>query len=189
MRSLLKKYQGRSLVNVFEEEKVNDRLVEVLAYCLMPNHFHFILRQKEENGIALFMKKLSTAYSMYFNTKYEHSGVLFQGRFKSSYIGNEEYFRYIFSYVHLNPLDIFQPDWKVNGVKDKKGARDFLNTYFYSSFSDYPSSVRSERAILSPKSAADFLKTQNDLEELLAWQQNTEDRPLFDSVIYEVVSF
>ncbi len=183
MRPILKKYQGRSSVSIFEEEKVEDRLVEIFAYCLMPNHFHLVLRQKEENGIALFMKKLSTAYSMYFNTKYEHSGVLFQGRFKSSHIGSEEYFRYIFSYVHLNPLDIFEPGWKVSGIKDKKRTKKFLEEYPYSSFSDYPSSTRPERLILSPEPAAEFLKTQNDLEEFLAWQQYQGPSLVFDTKV------
>ncbi|HEV8666362.1 MAG TPA: transposase [Candidatus Paceibacterota bacterium] len=179
--NLHKKYGGRSSIEIFENEKFEKRLVDILAYSLMPNHFHLVVRQREENGIVTFMKKLATGYSMYFNTKYEHSGTLFQGRFKSSLIDTEEYFRYIFSYIHLNPLDILQPGWKNGGVKDKKGARKFLTTYQYSSFSDYPTSNRPERCILSSEEIPDFLKTQNDLEELLAWQ-NMEDGPRIGKV-------
>jgi putative transposase len=181
LSNLLKEYQGRSSAEIFENEKIDDRLVEILAYSLMPNHFHLVLRQKEENGIAIFMKKLATGYSMYFNTKYEHSGTLFQGRFKSSYIDSEEYFRYIFAYVHLNPLEIFQLGWKADGVKDKEGMRKFLSRYPYSSFMDYSASSRSNRRILSLENIPDFLKTQNDLEELLAWQdaKNIKDGPRY----------
>jgi len=178
LSNLLKEYQGRSFIEIFENEKCDNRLVDVLSYSLMPNHFHFILRQREDNGIATFVKKLATAYAMYFNTKYEHSGTLFQGRFKSSHIDSEEYFRYIFAYVHLNPLDLFQPDWKVSGIKNKREARSFLSTYSYSSFIDYPKSNRPEGAILSLAETPDFLKTQNDLEELLAWQ-NIKDGPRY----------
>jgi len=174
--NLLKQYGGRSSVNMFEDVKIEDRLVEMLAYSLMPNHFHILLRQKEQNGISTFMKKLATGYSMYFNTKYEHSGTLFQGRFKSSHIDSEEYFRYIFAYVHLNPLDIFQPNWKVEGVKSKEEARKFLESYRYSSFPDYLTGIRFESSILAKEEVPDFLKTQNDFEELLKWQ-NMEDRP------------
>ncbi|HUD02775.1 MAG TPA: transposase [Candidatus Paceibacterota bacterium] len=181
LSNLLKEYQGRSSTAIFEDEKIDDRLVEILAYSLMPNHFHLVLRQKEDNGIAIFMKKLATGYSMYFNTKYEHSGTLFQGRFKSSYIDSEEYFRYIFAYVHLNPLEIFQPGWKLEGIKDKNGVRKFLLGYPYSSFADYPvgANNRSNRHILSLENVPDFLKTQNDLEELLVWQdsKNIKDGP------------
>jgi putative transposase len=175
LRDLFKEYKGRSFVDIFENEKIHERLVDILAYSLMPNHFHLVVRQKEENGIATFMKKLATGYSMYFNTKYEHSGTLFQGRFKSSHIDSEEYFRYIFAYVHLNPLDIFQADWKTNGIKNKKGAGKFLVNYPYSSFSDYPNSNRPERRVLSLTDIPDFLETQNDLEDLLEF---TKDGPL-----------
>ncbi|MGC9602284.1 MAG: transposase [Minisyncoccia bacterium] len=167
---LTPKYQGRSLRSVFEEEPTDKALVDIFAYCLMPNHFHIVLRQKCEQGITIFMRRLLTGYSMYFNTKYGHSGTMFQGRFKSSYVDSEEYFRYIFAYAHLNPLGLFQADWKESGIRNKEGARSFLNRYPYSSFIDYPKSNRPEGAILSLADAPDFLKNQNDLEDLLRWQ-------------------
>ncbi len=182
LSNLLKQYQGRSFIEIFENEEINERLVDILAYSLMPNHFHLVVRQRGENGIATFMKKLATGYSMYFNTKYEHSGTLFQGRFKSSHIDSEEYFRYIFAYVHLNPLDIFQSNWKTDSLKDKKGVRKFLASYPHSSFPDYSKLVRPERYILSLEEVPDFLKTQNDLEELLSWQ-NIKDGPRYLSLI------
>jgi putative transposase len=176
LRDLFKAYKGRSFADILENEKIDDRLVEILAYSLMPNHFHLVIRQKEEIGVATFMKKLATGYSMYFNAKYKHSGTLFQGRFKSSNIDSEEYFRYIFAYVHLNPLDVFQPNWKTDGIKDKKGVRKFLSNYPHSSFLDYPGSNRPERHILSLNEVPDFLRTQNDLDDLV---KNTKDRPLY----------
>src|SRR3989338_2657209 len=61
-----------------------ETLVDIGSYCLMPNHFHLLIREKMENGISLFMEKLSTAYSMYFNKKNERTGGLFEGTFKFS---------------------------------------------------------------------------------------------------------
>jgi putative transposase len=168
---LLAKYKGRSFLEIFREEKVDKGLVEIFAYCLMPNHFHIIVRQKIDNGVALFMKKLLTAYSMYFNTKYAHSGVLFQGRFKSRHISDNEYFRYLFAYVHLNPFDIFEAAWKERGFTNSQQAREFLHAYPYSSFIDYSLKERPERTILSLEATPDFLRSQNDLEELLVWHQ------------------
>ncbi|KKU55273.1 MAG: hypothetical protein UX77_C0014G0004 [Parcubacteria group bacterium GW2011_GWA1_47_11] len=176
-RRLLSKYKGRSFADIFEEEKNEQSLVEILAYSLMPNHFHVVLRQKDEGGITTFLKKVLTGYSMYFNTKYAHSGVLFQGRFKSSHIDNEAYFRYIFSYVHLNPLDLFAPGWKECGLKNPDGARQYVNSYKYSSFFDYVGNNRAEKALLSFGQTPEFLKSQNDLEELL--KVFTKDRPLY----------
>jgi len=158
--------QGRSLIDLFGEH-IDQSLVDIFAYTLMPNHFHLVIRQKVDGGISTFMKKLATAYSMYFNLKYDHSGVLFQGRFKSRHVGNEAYFRYIFSYVHLNSLDLFEPSWEEKGIRDLNGARSYVNSYPYSSFFDYSGNDRAEKVLLSLSQAPEFLTTQNDLEILL----------------------
>ncbi|MEI8175112.1 MAG: transposase, partial [bacterium] len=70
--------------NVYEIERINF-LVNVGAFCLMPNHFHILITEKIEGGISKFMQKLSTAYSMYYNKKYKRTGGLFEGKFKSQH--------------------------------------------------------------------------------------------------------
>jgi len=168
MRDVLAKYKGRSYGEAFVNEKPEQRLVDILAFALMTNHFHLVLRQLSENGISQFMKKLCTSYSMYFNEKYEHSGTLFQGRFRSNHIDTEAYFRWIFTYVHLNPIEIVDHNWK-RGVKDKDRVRQFMAKYKYSSFYDYSVGKRQESMILAAQDTVpDFLHTQNDLEELLS---------------------
>ena len=178
MRNLLKKYQGRDLVEIFENEKPQSPLVSILAYCLMPNHFHLVLRQKSEEGIAKFMNKVGTAYGMYFNTKYEHSGVIFQGRFQSRHIDSEEYFRYIFSYVHLNPLELIEPNWKDEGFKEVDKVKTLFESHTFSSYNDYFLGMRPERALLDLESIPDFLNSQNDFEELLRWIDGYQGRDL-----------
>lgn len=155
-------------MEIFKQDIRTQKLVDVLAYALMPNHFHLVLKPIKDEGITKFMRKLATAYSMYFNIKYEHSGVLFQGRFKSSHINSESYFRYIFLYVHLNPLELIEPDWKEGTIRNAKTARKFLADYRYSSYPDYCVGERPERAILAYDDAPDFLKEQNDIEEMLS---------------------
>ncbi len=176
MRSLKSRYKGRSFVNMYTEEPVSKGLVDILAYTLMPNHFHLILRQKAEDGITTFMRRASTAYSMYFNVKYEHSGVLFQGRFKSQHIDTDAYYRWIFSYVHLNPISLCEPGWEERGVSDPHAVRAFMKTYRYGSYYDYCVGLRPERAILTDSDLPDFLLKRNDLEDLL--RTFTKDRPL-----------
>lgn len=178
--NLLTKYRGRSSMEIFDDVVFGERLVDVLAYALMPNHFHLVLKQRSDEAITLFMRKVSTAYSMYFNTKYEHSGVLFQGRFKSSHVGDEAYFRYIFSYVHLNPVGIVNPDWETAGIRDADAVRKFLKTYRYSSYPDYSVGIRPETKLLAMQETPDFLKEQDDLADLLHWGLQPdfiEDRP------------
>lgn len=78
----------------------------LLTYCLMPNHFHFLFRQDSEESISRFMLSLLTSYAKYFNTKYDLVGRLFQGRFQSKIIDEEEYLLELSRYVHRNPLEI-----------------------------------------------------------------------------------
>ena len=68
----------------------------------MPTHFHLILKQKFENGVSLFMKKVLGGYTWYFNNKYKRVGSLFQGKFKASHITNNKYLLHVVSYVNLN---------------------------------------------------------------------------------------
>lgn len=78
------------------------KLVNVVAYCLNPNHFHFILEQLIDGGISEFMKRLGGGYTWYFNNKHKRSGSLFQGSFKSVFVDKNEYLVHLSAYVNLN---------------------------------------------------------------------------------------
>lgn len=162
-----KKHRGRFSGEIFTEQ-TDKSLVDLLAYSLMPNHFHFVVRQKMDNGITKFMQKLTVSYSMYFNTKYEHSGVLFQGRFKSSHLGTDPYFKWIFSYVHLNPVSLVEPQWQEKGISNPTQSKEFLRNYRHSSYYDYYVGERPERAILAYDEAVGLLDKEADLQEMLA---------------------
>ena len=112
-------------------------LVEILAFCLMPNHYHLLLRQKRDNGIVKFMQKLGTGYTMYFNQKEKRVGSLFQGRFKAISLQHEPHLIYLPHYIHLNPLDLMQATWREEKVTSVNKALQFLKEYRWSSFPDY----------------------------------------------------
>ena len=82
--------------------EARQKLVDIICYCLNPNHYHFILKQLRDGGIVKFMQKLGTSYVMYFNKKYERNGVLFQGKYKSIHIDSNEYLLYLSAYVNAN---------------------------------------------------------------------------------------
>lgn len=150
-------------------------LVEICAWVLMPNHFHIILIshrsdlwEKNYNPITEFMRKLSTAYAMYFNKKHKRTGSLFEGKFKSKHIGKDNYFNYLFSYVHLNPVKLIQSDWKENGIKNIKEAIDYLNDFQYSSFQDFCDIPRKEGKIINKDSLPEYFK-YNHVDDLFEW--------------------
>ncbi len=89
----------------FVKEKIkhkNLKLVNIICYCLNPNHYHLVLEQHVDNGISEFMKRLNGGYTNYFNAKYKRSGALFQGKFKANHIDSNEYLLHVSCYVNLN---------------------------------------------------------------------------------------
>lgn len=105
--SLLKRYlskeiindaRGRPYVNLHEK-------LELLAFCLMPNHFHLLLYQRDMESITHLLHAVSSAYTVYFNRRYKRVGPLFQGIFKASKISTDDYVLHISRYIHLNPKE------------------------------------------------------------------------------------
>ena len=77
-------------------------LVSIVAYCLLPNHFHLLLKQNVDNGISQFMQRLGTAYTMFFNQQENRSGGLFQGKFKATHLSGEFALPILSAYINLN---------------------------------------------------------------------------------------
>lgn len=150
-------FQGETVGEVKEVER-GEPLIDVGAYCLMPNHFHLLVREVADGGISRFMQKLSTGYTMYFNNLHERTGSLFQGRFKSTHVQNDRYLKYLMAYIHLNPVKLVEPKWKESGIQDRKNAAHFLEGYLYSSYLDYLGHDRDEEIILTKKALPDYFE-------------------------------
>lgn len=130
-----KSYEIRS--RKIEKRAPRHLLVKILAFCLMPNHFHLLLEPIQEKGVSFFLKKLGIGYAMYFNQKYGRIGTLFQGRFKGVLIDKEPHFIHLPFYIHLNPMDLVETDWKEQKIKNYLKAIKFLESYRWSSYLDY----------------------------------------------------
>src|SRR5690606_8468370 len=112
--------------------------------------------------------KLATGYSMYFNKKYDRSGALFEGRYKSEYVDSDEYLKYLFSYIHLNPLKLLQADWKEIGLKNNGGGKEYLEGYRYGSYQDYMGIKREESQILNIQKFPLYFPDINAFEKEIA---------------------
>ncbi len=146
------------------------QLVYIGAYCLMPNHFHILLTPAVEKGIQTFMQKISTGYSMYFNKRYERTGSLFEGRFKSLHVDSDEYLKYLFSYIHLNPLKLIEPLWKEKGLENIVDGKKYLDDYFFSSYSDFSGKSREESAILNKDRTPEYFPNEHMfIKEINEW--------------------
>jgi putative transposase len=100
-------------------------LVEIVSYCLNPNHYHLILKQNSEKGIEKFMQKVGTGYTNYFNKKYKRSGALFQGTFKTIHIDSNDYLLYLSAYINKNHFihGLGQGDWKYASLLEYKNMQ------------------------------------------------------------------
>ena len=144
----------------FESPHVREPLVDIYAFCLMPNHYHLLVSEAEEGGISMFMRKLNMGYAKYFNEKYERSGVLWQGTFKKILVQRDAHFLYIPFYIHLNPLDMKFPRWREGKVRNAGEALKFLTQYRWSSYLDY-SGTKNFSSILNQELLIDVLGTSS----------------------------
>jgi len=101
LEKVLRRYHNLP-IRLFNKNMAKE--IDLLAYCLMPNHFHLLVRQRSEKSLAQFMKQITNAYAQYFNTKYKRAGSLFEGRYKTVRVVKDEQLVHLSRYIHLNPV-------------------------------------------------------------------------------------
>jgi len=139
----LKSYYNRRLamrkpntIKLLNVENKKNELVDVLCWCLMPNHYHILVQEKSDGGASMFSKKIGSGYTQYFNLRNKRNGVLFQGRSKIIPVRKENYFVYLPYYIFSNPVKLIEKSWKENGIKNPRQVRNFLENYKWSSYLD-----------------------------------------------------
>ena len=151
-------------------------IIGIGAWVLMPNHFHLYITQKTEarlpSGTAItdFLHRVLTAYSKYFNAKYQRTGSLFEGKFKSVHVSKNNQAKYLFSYIHLNPVKLIDSKWKERRIRNKKKILNFLKAYRWSSYFDYLGNTRSENKILNRIDFLNYFDTKVTFQkEIFEW--------------------
>lgn len=160
----LSNYQNRSLPSVESGEK----LVHIGAWCIMPNHFHILTKEIRENGTSLFMQKLLTGYTMYFNRKYDHKGALFEGRYHAKHLDDDNYLKYQYAYIHLNLIGIVDVGWKEKKLSQSEKGKDFIKHYRFSSLQEYlGDKQRVESSILDKASFPEYFASPHSFNDML----------------------
>lgn len=142
----------KSNTDIFNRPKhwpEREQVVDILAYTLMPNHFHLLLREKQKGGVSLFMKRLGQSMTIYTNEKYQENGSLFQGAYRSKTIQEDEYLRYAAAYVMVkNAFELYPKGGLYTAQENFDDAWEWAKGYTFSSFGDYAGS-RKNSPILS----------------------------------------
>jgi putative transposase len=160
--------RGNRKQNIFAQDRDFEHFLEKIivykkkfkinidSYCLMPNHFHFIIKQSIQGSISRFISDLCNSHSRYFNTKYETVGSLFQGRFKAKWVDKDEYLIHLSRYIHLNPIDLFM-------FQNKNIIVNQLLSYKWSSLRAFVFGEKNE--IVNPEVILQYFNSKSQKED------------------------
>ena len=114
--------------------KEGEKLVDILCYVIMPDHYHMLIKERKENGIINFVRKCDISITKYINTKDKRRGPIFESLFKSKHVDSNEYLLHLSTYIHLNPLDIISGrEWRNHKLKNWSKIRKKITDYPWSS--------------------------------------------------------
>ncbi len=153
---MVKSFVRHSVFNIKKETEQNiieSKFIELTSFCLMPNHFHLIVKEVEENGTARYMQRVLNAYTKYYNAKYNKSGHLFQGPYKIVHVKSNEQLLYLSTYIHRNPREL--KEWLHKE-----------NRYPWSSYQDFLSKNRFEKLLVFNIISGQF-KNKKEYEKIV----------------------
>ncbi len=174
--SFLRNNKNAKIEDVIEIIEKGEKLVDVLCYTIMPDHYHLLLRERKESGISNFIHKCNISVAKYINIKNERSGPLFESLFKAKHISTNEYLVHLSVYIHLNPLDFLaEKSWRKNQLKNWDQVKVKLIKYPWSSLKafieDFKDPILSGTDILTEQ----FKKRKDYTEFLQEWSEESSD--------------
>jgi Transposase IS200 like. len=177
--SQLKKFKGLKPAGHVERKFDPDgKIIKIISYCLMPNHFHLLLVQLEEDGISKYLHRLETGYTMYFNKCHDRTGVLLQGTFKCKLVKTNSQLLQLSKYIHTNPIDVV----RVKG-DDPEMLADRLVRYRWSSLGEYLGNTSPDESVVD-----DFdpvlgqFKTRDDYRKYVLDRRGLASRLSLDEI-------
>ena len=133
----------------------------------MPTHYHILLKPRTDNGITDFMHKLGTSFTRSFNLQHQRIGNLFVKPFRSKHVPDDRYLYRVSQYIHLNPVELFEPEWKRGIINSHTEIKQQLLSYPHNSLLEYEGIERPQASILDPEAMALMKNEVIDLKSLL----------------------
>ncbi len=152
-----------------------EKLVDILSYCVMPNHYHLLLKELKNNGITDFVRKCNTSIAKYVNIKTDRRGPLFESRFNSKHIDTNEYLLHLSVYIHLNPLDIITgKEWRKHKLENWNDKKKKLLNYSWSSLRHFLSEKHTDPIISGEEIILGQFNNKKEYESFLReWSEET----------------
>lgn len=165
--SYLRKSKSATMKNAVEIAQGGEKIVDVVCYSIMPNHYHLLLKEVKDGGITEFIRKCNTSIAKYINIKNERKGSLFESKFKSRHVNSNEYLTHLSVYINLNPLDFISgKEWRTGKLKDwEKNKKELLN-YDWSSAKYFLTNI-DDKIISGAEIILEQFKNKGDYEKFL----------------------
>lgn len=163
--------------NAIEIAKKGDKLVNIVCYSIMPDHYHLLLKEIKEKGITEFIRKSNISISKYINIKNNRRGALFESRFQAKHVNSNNYLFHLSTYIHLNPLDIISgKEWREHKLKNWNDKKKKLLSYPWTSLRHFLYKEYKDPLISGEKIILDQFKNREEYELFLKeWCVETLD--------------
>ena len=162
------KNSASAMKKAVEISRQGEKLVDIICYVIMPDHYHFLLRELKDRGISDFIRRCNTAIAKYVNIKNKRSGHLFEGNFKAKHIDSNEYLLHLSVYIHLNPLDFLENrGWRNHKLKNWKSNKEKLLNYKWSSLKHFLDDNFNDPIISGVEIILDQFKNRKEYELFL----------------------
>lgn len=173
----LRNNENASVDDALKISREGEKLVDILCYSVMPDHYHLLVKELRENGISNFIRKCNISVAKYINTKNDRRGTLFESRFNAKHINTNDYLLHLSLYIHLNPLDIVSGrEWRMNNLQDWEKVREKLLRYPWSSLGAYLED-KEDQIISGTEIVLDQFNDEKDYESFLQdWSENSLEK-------------
>lgn len=173
----LRDNKDATIKDAVEIAERGERLVDVLCYAIMPNHYHLLLKERQKKGISSFIHKCNISVAKYINIKNNRSGPLFESLFKSKYITTNDYLLHLSLYIHLNPLDfLIGKQWREHRMRNWDQIKKELINYPYSSLKNFLDVNHEDKIISGKEIITDQFKNTKEYELFLQeWSKESLD--------------